>query len=82
MFSLRCYKGINHIECIPKHHTFAVLVNGQCIEMNNDDFEEKVLVFKSFGDGIYSLTGGLYVEDAYNVSFNLAVVDIVSDFLW
>ena len=27
MFSLRCYKGINHIERIPKHHTFKVLVN-------------------------------------------------------
>lgn len=78
MFSLRCYKEINHIECIPKHHSFAVLVNGQWIEINKDDLEEKVLVFKSFGDGIYSLTGGLDVKDAYNVTFNLAEIDIVT----
>ncbi|RDW17665.1 hypothetical protein [Oceanobacillus chungangensis] len=78
MFSLRCYKGINHIECIPKHYSFAVLVNEQWIEMDNDDLEEKVLVFKSFGDGVHSLTGGLDAEDAYNVSFNLVEVDIVS----
>jgi hypothetical protein len=40
--------------------------------------EEAVLVFKSFGDGIYSLTGGLDVADACKVSFNLVEVDIVS----
>jgi hypothetical protein len=78
MFSLRSYKWINHIECIPKDHSFTVLVNGEWIEMDNNELEEKVLVFKSFGDGVYSLTGGLDVEEAYNVSFDLVEVDIVS----
>ncbi|MCM3405341.1 MULTISPECIES: hypothetical protein [Bacillaceae] len=79
MFTLRCYKGINHIECIPKHPSFKALINDEWIEMDKDDLEEKVLVFKSFGDGVHFLTGGLDVEEAYNVSFDLVEVDIVSE---
>lgn len=78
MFTLRCYKGINHIECIPKHPTIKALVNDEWVEINNNDLEGKVLVFKSFGDGVHFLTGGLDVDDAYNVRFDLVEVDIVS----
>ncbi|MFP7296911.1 hypothetical protein [Neobacillus niacini] len=78
MFTLRCYKGINHIECIPKHHTYKALVNCEWIEMDKNDLDEKVFVFKSFGDGEHFLTGGLDIEEAYNVRFNLVEVDIVS----
>jgi hypothetical protein len=38
----------------------------------------KVFVLKSFGDGEHFLTGGLDIDEAYNVSFNLVEVDIVS----
>jgi hypothetical protein len=78
MFTLRCYKGINHIECIPKHPTFKALVNCEWVEMDKNDLDEKVVVFKSFGDGEHFLTGGLDIEEAYNVKFNLVEVDIVS----
>jgi hypothetical protein len=78
MFTLRCYKGLNHIECTPKHHTFKALINYEWIEMDKNDLDEKVLVFKSFGDGEHFLTGGLDIEEAYNVEFNLVEVDIVS----
>jgi hypothetical protein len=46
MFSLRCYKGINHIECIPKHHTFKALVNFEWIEMDKNDLAVKSICFK------------------------------------
>jgi hypothetical protein len=78
MFTLSCYKGINHIECVPKHTSFKALINDEWIDMEKSSLEEKVLVFKSFGDGIHFLTGGLDVEDAYDVSFDLVEVDIVS----
>jgi hypothetical protein len=78
MLTLRCYKGINHIECIPKHNRFKALVNFEWIEMDKNAFDDKVFVFKSFGDGEHFLTGGLDIEEAYNVRFNLVEVDIVS----
>ncbi|MBA9029121.1 hypothetical protein [Peribacillus huizhouensis] len=77
MYTLRCYKGINHIECIPKHPSFKVFINDEWIDMDESSLEEKVLVFKSFGDGIYSLTGGLDIKEAFKVSFHLVEVDIV-----
>ena len=46
--------------------------------MDKNDLEERVLIFKSFGDGINSLTGGIDVKYAYNVSFDLVEVDIFS----
>jgi hypothetical protein len=78
MFTLSCYKGINHIECIPKQSTFKALINDEWVEMDKSSLVDKVLVFKSFGDGIHFLTGGLEVEEAYKVSFDLVEVDIVS----
>jgi len=57
IYTLSCYKRINHIECIPKHHPFKALVNGKWIEMNKNDLHEKVFVFKSFGDGEHFLSG-------------------------
>jgi hypothetical protein len=78
MFTLSCYKGINHVQCIPKHTTFKLLVNCEWREMDKSDLEDKVLVFKSFGDGEHFLTGGLNIDEAYNVGFNLVEVDIVS----
>ena len=78
MFTLRCYKGINHIECIPTHRTFKALVNFEWVEMDKNDLDGKMMVFKSFGDGGHFLTGGLDIKDAYNVKFNLVEVDIVS----
>ncbi|WP_028390719.1 hypothetical protein [Bacillus cihuensis] len=78
MFSLSSYKGINHIECIPKHPFFKVLINEEWIEMDMSSLVDKALVFKSFGDGIHFLISGLEVEEAYKVSFDLVEVDIVS----
>jgi len=80
MFTLGCYKGINHIECIPKHHTYKALVNYEWIELDKNELKEKVFVFKSFGDGEHFLTGGLDFKEAYDVRFNLVEVDIVSAF--
>ncbi|TYR81346.1 hypothetical protein FZC66_05705 [Priestia megaterium] len=40
--------------------------------------EKKRLIFKSFGDGIYSLTGGLDIKEASKVNFDLVEADIVS----
>ena len=78
MFTLRCYKGINHIECIPKQSSFKALINDEWVEMDKSSLVDKVLVFKSFGDGIHFLTGGLEIEEACKVSFDLVEVDIVS----
>lgn len=78
MFTLRYYKGINHIECIPKHSSFKALINAEWIDMDKSSLEEKVLIFKSFGDGVHSLTSGLDVKEAYKVNFDLVEVDIVS----
>ena len=78
MFTLRCYKGINHIECIPKHSSFKALINEEWIDMDKSSLEEEVLIFKSFGDGVHSLTGGLDVKEAYKVNFDLVEVDIFS----
>jgi len=78
MFTLRYYKGINHIECIPKHSSFKALINAEWIDMDKSSLEEKVLIFKSFGDGVHSLTGGLDVKEAYKVNFDLVEVDIFS----
>lgn len=78
MYSLSRYKGINHIECVPKEPTFKVLFNYEWIEMDKSSLKEKVFVFKSFGDGIHFLTGGIDFKDAYNVGFDLVEVDIIS----
>ncbi|UPM52590.1 hypothetical protein [Gottfriedia acidiceleris] len=77
MYSLSSYKGINHIECVPKYTTFKGLVTDVWVDMDKNNLGEKVLIFKSFGDGVYFLTGGIDVNDAYNVGFNLVEVDIV-----
>ncbi|QOR67280.1 hypothetical protein IM538_03840 [Cytobacillus suaedae] len=76
--TLGCYKGINHIECIPKYLSIKALVDCEWIDINSVDLEDKVLIFKSFGDGKHFLTGGLDVEEAFKVGFNLVEVDIVS----
>ena len=79
MFSLNSYKGIHHIECVPKvHDLFKIYINEEWIEMDNKKFERNVFVFKSFGDGLHFLTGGIEIEDAYRVGFDLVEVDIVS----
>ncbi|WP_088044658.1 hypothetical protein [Bacillus sp. EAC] len=77
MYTLSRYKGINHIQCVPKHTTFKVLITDEWIDMDKNSLEENVLIFKSFGDGVYSLTGGIDVKEAYNVSFDLVEVAIV-----
>ncbi len=46
--------------------------------MDNKSLKENVLVFKSFGDGLNFLTGGIDIEDAYRVGFDFIEVDIVS----
>ncbi|MDZ4630549.1 hypothetical protein ORN01_16350 [Bacillus cereus] len=78
MFSLNSYKGIHHIECVPKCTTFKIYINEEWIEMDNKSLKENVFVFKSFGDGLHFLTGGIEIEDAYRVGFDLVEVDIVS----
>lgn len=54
MFSLRSYRGINHIECIPNTYSFGVLVNGEWAEMDNNDLEESYL-FLSHLMTVYTL---------------------------
>lgn len=34
MYSLSCYKGISHIECVPKNSTFNVLINKEGLELD------------------------------------------------
>ena len=71
------YKGFNHIECIPKSSSLKALVNGNWIMLKREDLANKLLVFKSFGDGMHFLTGGLDVKEAYGVTFDLVEVDLV-----
>ncbi|MGG0738545.1 MULTISPECIES: hypothetical protein [Niallia] len=78
-FSLRCYKGINHIACLPKEKEIDVLINEEWTNMSEQEWKDKSLVFKAFGDGVYNPGGGLEVEEAKNVNFNLVEVDIISN---
>lgn len=78
-FSLRCYKGINHIACLPKQKAIAVLINEEWINIDEQEWKGKSLVFKAFGDGVYYPGGGLDVEEAKKVNFNLVEVDIISN---
>jgi len=77
MFTLSCYKGINHIECIPKQSSIRALIHQEWIDLDKATLEEKIIVFKSFGDGKHFLTGGIKESEVHNVSFNLVEVDIV-----
>lgn len=77
-YSLGCSKGLHHIECIPKHQTFKVLIDYEWKVIDKKHLDGKVLVFNSFGDGEHSLTTGFVIDEAYNVKFNLVEVYIVS----
>lgn len=78
MITLGSYRGINHIECIPKQSSFDALVDGEWIIINECTLVDKVIIFKSFGDGEHFLTGGLEIGEAYNVGFDLVEADLVS----
>ncbi|MDS0526569.1 hypothetical protein NNC19_12830 [Clostridium sp. SHJSY1] len=72
-----CYERFNHIECIPKSLYLRVLVNGSWNVLRQEDLLNKLLVFKAFGDGRHFLTGGLDVEEAHKVEFDLVEIEIV-----
>ncbi|MED1567632.1 hypothetical protein [Bacillus paramycoides] len=78
MFSLNNYKGIKHIECIPKNTSFKALIHDEWIEIGQSGLKDQILVFKAFGDGLHSLIFGLEVEEAHKVSFDLVEVDVFS----
>ncbi|MGM0885104.1 MAG: hypothetical protein ACQEXQ_29185 [Bacillota bacterium] len=77
MYTLKCYKGIHHIECIPKELTIKALVNGEWVNIDTGYLKDKMLIYKSFGDGLHFLTGGIDASQASKVHFDLVEVDIV-----
>ena len=77
LFTLRCYKGIHHIQCLPKASSFQGILNNEKFGVSKENLEGKKLIFKSFGDSINCLTMGLDSEDAHAVHFNLVEVDVV-----
>ena len=77
-YSLGCSKEIHHIECIPKYPKFKALANFEWIEIDEKKLQNKVLVFKCFGDGEHSISGGLEFEKAKNVKFDLVEVKFAS----
>ena len=76
-FTLHCYKRINHIECIPKSMPLKVFINRNWSILEQKDLINKLIVFKSYGDGEHFLTGGLDLEETPKVSFDLVEIDIV-----
>ncbi|AKP76697.1 hypothetical protein AS52_01732 [Priestia megaterium Q3] len=77
LFTLRCYEGIHHIQCLPKASSFQGILNNEKFGVSKENLEGKRLIFKSFGDSINGLTMGLDSEDAHAVHFNLVEVDVV-----
>jgi hypothetical protein len=73
--TLNCFKGINHIQCIPKATIYQAFINEEWFEMEKN--KERILIFKSFGDGVHFLTGGLDIHDAHKVGFDLVEVELV-----
>lgn len=78
MYTLPSYRGIFHVECIPKITRINILKNFEWVTMDIQCLEGKQVIFKSFGDGENFLTGGITKEQSANVHFNLVEVDIVS----
>ncbi|MBK5432150.1 hypothetical protein ACFVWC_29695 [Bacillus mycoides] len=76
-FTLHCYKKIHHIECILKQDKTKGYVNGELTCLHRSDLSNKLMIFKSFGDRIHSLTMGIELEDAKQFRFDMVEVEIV-----
>ncbi|KKC48459.1 hypothetical protein VE23_17390 [Paenibacillus sp. D9] len=78
-FTLSSYHGKCHIECYPIKESLAVFTNFEWVNVSKEHFEGTLLIFKSFGDGINFLTGGIKKEQAAQVHFNYVEIEIVSE---
>lgn len=78
MYTLPCYRGLHHIECILKKPLIEAFINFEWVHVEKQDLENYLIIFKSFGDGSNFLTGGITKEQASEVHFNLVEVEIVS----
>ncbi|MUT68327.1 hypothetical protein [Paenibacillus sp. NEAU-GSW1] len=78
-FTLSSYHGKCHIECIPIKDSLAVFNNFEWVNISKVHFEGALLIFKSFGDGINFLTGGIKKEETAKVHFNYVEIEIVSE---
>ncbi|MDQ0890252.1 hypothetical protein QFZ81_005340 [Paenibacillus sp. V4I9] len=78
-FTLSSYHGKCHIECFPIKESLAVFTNLEWVSVSKGDFEGKLLILKSFGDGVNFLTGGIKKEQAAQVHFNYAEIEIVRE---
>ncbi len=76
-YTLNNYRRINHIECRPKQVPIKILINGNWRTFEQEDLINKSMVFKAFGDGKHSPSGGLSKNEASRVRFNLVEVDFV-----
>ncbi|WP_245600159.1 hypothetical protein [Paenibacillus harenae] len=78
MYTLPSYRGICHIECIPQRSTVSVFKNFEWLNIDKQYFESKLIIFKSFSDGVNFLTGGIKKEQTTSVHFDHVEVEIVS----
>lgn len=76
-YTKKCYRGLHHIECVPRKTSFRTLLNGLGTTIDGKQLTNQIIIFKSFGDGVHFLTGGLDASEAPNVGFHLVEVDIV-----
>lgn len=52
-------------------------MNFEWVNIDRQYFEGKLIIFKSFGDGVNFLTGGIKKEQTSGVHFDLVEVEIV-----
>ncbi|NOU94583.1 hypothetical protein GC093_15340 [Paenibacillus sp. LMG 31456] len=78
MYTLPCYRGLHHIECTLNKPNIEGFINFEWINVEKQDLENYLIIYKSFGDGYNFLTGGITKEQASEVHFNLVEVEVVS----
>ncbi|MWC30250.1 hypothetical protein [Paenibacillus sp. MMS18-CY102] len=76
--TLRSYRGICHIECTPKSYPLAVFKNHEWVQTDEFFFEGKPMIFKSFGDGVNFLSGGIMIGARSEVHFNLVEIELIA----
>ncbi|MCB0360355.1 MAG: hypothetical protein KDD44_11990 [Bdellovibrionales bacterium] len=75
---LHCYRKIHHIECVPKKLPLTAFRESHRIELNHEELQDKLLVFREFRDNIYDLSKPIERDHAGRVHFNMAEIEIAS----
>ena len=75
-FTLHCYRKINHIELIPKKYPVIIEIDREEKSFSKSDFEDKIIIFKSFCDGIHWLSGDIETAEYEKVKFSKCDIDI------